>query len=160
VTYQCPDPGDPGRPVIFTDVFPTGDGRARLVPAPLRTTLDPPDDAYPFVLITGRLLEHWHTGAMTRRATTLEALEPRAEIGIHIDDLARLGLADGAPLRMRSRQGELVAVARGDASLQPGQLFLPFCYVEAAANLLTSAALDPDAKIPGFKYTAVAAAPA
>ncbi len=112
------------------------------------------------MLITGRLLEHWHTGAMTRRASKLEALEPEAEIGIHPDDLARLDVANGSPLRLTSRQGELVARARSDPDLQPGQLFLPFCYAEAAANLLTSAALDPDAKIPGFKFTAVAAAPA
>jgi formate dehydrogenase major subunit len=102
---------------------------------------------------------------MTRRASKLEALEPEAEIGIHPDDLARLDVANGSPLRLTSRQGELVARARSDPDLQPGQLFLPFCYVpfcyaEAAANLLTSAALDPDAKIPGFKFTAVAAAPA
>ncbi|MDX1593410.1 MAG: formate dehydrogenase subunit alpha [Gammaproteobacteria bacterium] len=160
VTYPCPTPDDPGRPVIFTDTFPTADGRARLVPAPLRTAEPLPDAGHPYVLITGRLLEHWHTGAMTRRATTLDALEPRAEVGVHPDDMARLGIADGAQLRLRSRQGQLVAAARSDASLQPGQLFLPFCYAEAAANQLTSAALDPDAKIPGFKFTAVAAEPA
>ena len=160
VTYPCPTPDDPGQPVIFTETFPIADGRARLVPAPLQTASDSPDEDHPFVLITGRLLEHWHTGAMTRRASKLEALEPEAEIGIHPDDLARLDVANGSPLRLTSRQGELVARARSDPDLQPGQLFLPFCYAEAAANLLTSAALDPDAKIPGFKFTAVAAAPA
>jgi formate dehydrogenase major subunit len=160
VTYPCPTPGDPGQPVIFTERFPTADGRARLAAVPLRATQEPPDADYPFVLITGRLLEHWHTGAMTRRATSLDALEPRAEIGMHPDDMARLGVVHAAPLRLRSRQGELVAAARADTSLQAGQLFLPFCYVEAAANLLTSAALDPDAKIPGFKHTAVSAEPA
>ncbi len=160
VTYPCPTADDPGQPVIFTERFPTADGRAHLVPAPLRTAHEPPDAEYPFVLITGRLLEHWHTGAMTRRASTLDAIAPHAEIGVHPDDLARLGVAAGGSLRLASRQGELVASARADAGLQPGQLFLPFCYVEAAANLLTSAALDPDAKIPGFKYTAVAATPA
>jgi formate dehydrogenase major subunit len=160
VTYPCPTPDDPGQQVIFTETFPIADGRARLVPAPLQTASDSPDEDHPFVLITGRLLEHWHTGAMTRRASKLEALEPEAEIGIHPDDLARLDVANGSPLRLTSRQGELVARARSDPDLQPGQLFLPFCYAEAAANLLTSAALDPDAKIPGFKFTAVAAAPA
>ncbi len=157
VTYPCPTPDDPGQPVIFTASFPTADGRARLVPAPLRPAAETPDADYPFVLITGRLLEHWHTGAMTRRAATLDALEPEAEVGVHPDDLARLGVTAGAALRLRSRRGALVARARPDPDLQPGQLFLPFCFTEAAANLLTSAALDPDAKIPGFKYTAVAA---
>jgi formate dehydrogenase major subunit len=160
ITYPCPSADDPGQPVIFTERFPTPDGRARLVATPLRTGAELPDVDYPFVLITGRLLEHWHTGAMTRRASHLDALEPEAVIGAHPDDLERLGVVDGAALRLRSRQGELVARARGDSGLQPGQLFLPFCFAEAAANHLTSAALDPDAKIPGFKFTAVAAEPA
>ncbi len=160
ITYPCPTADDPGQPVIFTERFPTPDGRARLVATPLRTGAELPDVDYPFVLITGRLLEHWHTGAMTRRASHLDALEPEAVIGAHPDDLERLGVVDGAALRLRSRQGELVARARGDSGLQPGQLFLPFCFAEAAANHLTSAALDPDAKIPGFKFTAVAAEPA
>jgi formate dehydrogenase major subunit len=160
VTYPCATADDPGQPVLFSDRFPTADGRARLVPVVLRPAGDLPDGDYPFVLMTGRLLEHWHTGAMTRRAATLDALEPEPTVAVHPADLARLGAAAGAPLRLRSRRGSLVAAARVDAGLQPGQLFLPFCYVEAAANLLTSAALDPDAKIPGFKYTAVAVAPA
>ncbi len=156
VTYPCPTPDDPGQPVIFTDDFPTADGKARLVPAPLRSAPELPDLDYPFVLITGRLLEHWHTGAMTRRATTLDALEPGPVVSLHPDDLAALGVEADSPLRLRSRRGTLVANARVDDGLQPGQVFLPFCFAEAAANLLTSAALDPDAKIPGFKYTAVA----
>ena len=156
VTYPCPSPGDPGRPVLFTEEFPTPDGRARLVPLPLRAAGELPDADYPFVLITGRLLEHWHTGAMTRRAGVLDALEPGPEVALHPDDLARLGADEGVPLAVRSRHGALVARARADRGLQPGQLFLPFCFAEAAANLLTSDALDPDAKIPGFKYTPVA----
>ena len=156
VTYPCPTPDDPGQPVIFTDDFPTADGKARLVPAPLRSAPELPDSDYPFVLITGRLLEHWHTGAMTRRATTLDALEPEPSVAIHPDDLMHLGVASDTLLQLQSRRGRLVARARADAGLQPGQVFLPFCFAEAAANLLTSAALDPDAKIPGFKYTAVA----
>jgi len=175
VTYPCTTPDDPGRPVIFTESFPTADGRALLVPAPLRSAAELPDSDYPFVLITGRLLEHWHTGAMTRRAGVLDALEPQPTVAVHPDDLTRLGIAPGERLTVRSRRGAVTAATRADDGLQPGQLFLPFCYGEAAANLLTSDLLDPDAKIanlltsdlldpdakiPGFKFCAVAAIPA
>ncbi|HEY5791517.1 MAG TPA: formate dehydrogenase subunit alpha [Gammaproteobacteria bacterium] len=155
VTYPCIDADDPGQPVIFTERFPTADGRARLVPPPLRPAGELPDADYPFVLSTGRLLEHWHTGAMTRRAAVLDALQPGPSVALNPDDLARLGCAAGDRVTVRSRRGALSARAHADAGLQPGQLFLPFCFAEAAANLLTSAALDPDAKIPGFKFCAV-----
>ena len=156
ITYPCLEPEDPGQPVIFTNTFPTQDGRAQLLPVPLRCSEELPDANYPFILITGRLLEHWHTGAMTRRSSALDALEPEPIVTLHPDDLAKLEVADDTPLRLQSRRGSLVVKARADTDLQPGQLFLPFCFAEAAANLLTSATLDPDAKIPGFKYTAVA----
>lgn len=155
VTYPCTAEGDPGDAVIFVDSFPTGDGRARLVPAPFTQADELPDAEYPCVLITGRQLEHWHTGAMTRRASVLDRIEPEPVAYLHRDDLDALGIRPGEPLQVASRRGAITAIARQDDGLQPGQVFLPFCYREAAANLLTNEALDPYAKIPGFKFCAV-----
>jgi formate dehydrogenase major subunit len=155
VTYPCLNEGDPGEPVIFTERFPTESGRARFVPAPFTNAAELPDDAYPWVLITGRLLEHWHTGAMTRRASVLDCIEPDPIAMLNPADLARIGARAGEPIRLRSRRGEVSAFAGSDAGLQPGQVFLPFCYHEAAANLLTNEALDPTAKIPEFKFCAI-----
>ena len=160
VTYPCPDETDPGHPVVFADRFPTADGRARLVPAQPGLADEQPDAAYPFVLITGRLLEHWHTGAMTRRAGVLQAIEPTATAALHPSELARLGVAAGAGLRLSSRRGSILLTARADEGVAAGTVFLPFAYTEAAANLLTNPALDPHGKIPEFKYCAVRVEPA
>jgi formate dehydrogenase major subunit len=155
VTYPLRREGEPGEPVIFVDSFPTANGRGKFVPADYTHAAELPDNDYPFVFTTGRQLEHWHTGAMTRRASVLNALEPEPVASIHPDDLAALGMAPGAPLRIRSRRGELTARARVDAGVRRGSVFMPFCYVEGAANLLTNDALDPFGKIPEFKYCAV-----
>ena len=158
VTYPCLTPDDPGHPIVFTDRVPTPDGRIRLVPAGLIRANEAPDADYPFVLITGRQLEHWHTGAMTRRATVLDALEPEATASLNGQDLARLGVAPGDWLTVRSRRGTVRLRARQDDGTAEGNVFIPFAYAEAAANLLTNPALDPFGKIPEFKYCAVAVA--
>ncbi len=155
VTYPCLSEDDPGQPVIFRKRFPTESGRLKLVPAGVSPPAEVPDADYPFVLITGRQLEHWHTGAMTRRSTVLDALEPGPTASLHGDDLARLGVAPGEALRVASRRGEVVLTARRDDGMQPGTVFIPFAYVEAAANVLTNPALDPFGKIPEVKYCAV-----
>jgi formate dehydrogenase major subunit len=155
VTYPCVSEEDPGQPVIFVDDFPTPDGRAKFVPAPFTNADELPDDEFPWVLITGRLLEHWHTGAMTRRASVLDRIEPAPVAMLNPDDLLRVGVRPGEPVRVASRRGAVTAFAGADPGLQPGQVFLPFCYREAAANLLTNEALDPAAKIPEFKFCAV-----
>ena len=160
VTYPCHKEGDPGQAIIFTETFPTPDGLASFVPSPLAAAAELPDADYPFVLITGRQLEHWHTGAMTRRATVLDALEPLPTASLHRDDLERLGIAPGELVTVASRRGTLTAYARTDDGVQPGQVFVPFCYREAAANLLTTEALDPEAKIPEFKFCGVSVRPA
>ena len=160
VTYPCASETDPGQPVIFIDHFPTADGRARFVPAPFTNADELPDDDYPWVLITGRLLEHWHTGSMTRRASVLDRIEPDPVAMLHPDDLTRIGAGVGEPIHLTSRRGRITAFAGADPGLQPGQVFLPFCYHEAAANLLTNAALDPAAKIPEFKFCALQVAAA
>jgi formate dehydrogenase major subunit len=156
VTYPCEHEGDPGKPVVFTDVFPTATGRARFVPAAdLIPAAEQPDDQYPTVLITGRQLEHWHTGAMTRRSGVLDAIEPEPTVMVHPLDLAALGAKPGDLLTVESRRGRIALYARADESNPRGAVFIPFCFYEAAANVLTNPVLDPIGKIPEFKYCAV-----
>ncbi len=159
VTYPCLSADDPGQPTVFTERFATTDGRAHLVPTTRISAAEQPDPAYPLVLITGRQLEHWHTGSMTRRSLVLDALEPQASASVNGRELARLGLAAGAMVCLRSRRGMLEVALRRDDGTPDGTVFMPFAYREAAANLLTHAALDPFGKIPEFKYCAVAVLP-
>ena len=155
VTYPCENEGDPGERVVFTDTFPTPTGKARFVAADLIPANEKPDAEYPFVLITGRQLEHWHTGSMTRRTTVLDAIEPGPVALVHPDDLAKLGVPPGGTITVASRRGEVTLYGRADTSTPRGAVFIAFCYYEAAANLLTNPALDPFGKIPEFKYCAV-----
>ena len=155
VTYPCDSADDPGQPVVFRDEFPTPSGKAKLVPATLIPADEQTDSEFPFVLMTGRQLEHWHTGSMTRRSRVLDAVEPDPVITLNPEDLAGLSIEPGAPVRVQSRRGEITATARVDRGLKTGEIFIPFCYHEAAANLLTNEALDPFGKIPEFKYCAV-----
>ncbi len=155
VTYPCEHEGDPGERVVFTQEFPTATGRARLVPAQVTYAAERPDAEFPFVLITGRQLEHWHTGSMTRRTEVLDALEPGPVASIHPADLVALGVAPGDAITVASRRGTITLHARSDDGTPRGAVFIPFCYYEAAANLLTNPKLDPFGKIPEFKYCAV-----
>jgi formate dehydrogenase major subunit len=159
VTYPCLTEDDPGAPTVFLDHFDTTDGRVHLVPADIIPANERPDADYPFVLITGRQLEHWHTGSMTRRATVLDALEPLATASMCGADLRLLGVAPGDVITVQSRRGQVALHVRRDDGTPQGAVFMPFAYYEAAANLLTNAALDPFGKIPEFKYCAVAIRP-
>ncbi len=155
VTYPCHEEGDPGTPVVFTENFPRESGRARFVPADIIPANERPDSAYPMVLITGRQLEHWHTGSMTRRTAVLDALEPDPVALVHPLDLAALGGRPGDVVTIASRRGQVALYARADDSSPRGAVFVPFCYYEAAINKLTNPALDPFGKIPEFKYCAI-----
>ncbi|HSN39798.1 MAG TPA: formate dehydrogenase subunit alpha [Burkholderiales bacterium] len=155
VTYPCEKEGDPGQPIVFIDKFPTPTGRAKLVPADIIPAAERPDREFPFVLITGRQLEHWHTGAMTRRASVLDAIEPEPTAQVHPLDLDAIGAKPGDVISVESRRGIVSLYARADDGTPRGAVFIPFCYYEAAANLLTNPALDPFGKIPEFKYCAV-----
>ena len=155
VTYPCTREGDPGQSVVFTETFPRESGRARFVPADIIPANERPNVDYPMVLITGRQLEHWHTGSMTRRALVLDALEPDPVALIHPLDLAQLKGQPGDIVTIASRRGTVSLYARADDSSPRGAVFVPFCYYEAAINRLTNAALDPFAKIPEFKYCAI-----
>ncbi len=155
ITYPCEEENDPGQSVIFTDDFPTENGRGKFVPADFTNADELPDNEYPFVLVTGRQLEHWHTGSMTRRATMLDAIEPVAVASLNSTELTKLGINEGDRIRLSSRRGKIECHARIDDGISPGQVFMPFCYREAAANLLTNEALDPFGKIPEFKFCAL-----
>jgi formate dehydrogenase major subunit len=156
VTYPCLSEDDPGRPIVFDQSFPTKDGRVKLVPADIIPANERPDETFPYVLITGRQLEHWHTGSMTRRASVLDAIEPMATASMCGADMTQLALKSGDVITIRSRRGEVAIHVRRDDGTPAGAIFMPFAYYEAAANLMTNPALDPFGKIPEFKYCAVA----
>jgi formate dehydrogenase major subunit len=155
VTYPCAKEGDPGDPVVFIDKFPTESGKAKFVAADLIYAAERPDEEYPIVLITGRQLEHWHTGSMTRRASALDSIEPEPVASVHPLDLAALNVEPGGTLTIESRRGSISLYARADDGTPRGVVFVPFCFYEAAANMLTNPVLDPFGKIPEFKYCAV-----
>ena len=154
VTYPSLSPEDPGQPVVFGDGFPRPEGRARFTPAEVTPPAETPDAEYPFILTTGRQLEHWHTGSMTRRAGVLDALEPEANCSLHPRTLRALGAAPGDMLTIATRRGEISLMARADRAVAEDMVFVPFAYVEAAANVLTNPQLDPFGKIPEFKFAA------
>ena len=157
LTYPLENIGDPGEPIIFTDGFPTESGRGRFVTAEYIHADEMPDAEFPLIFITGRQLEHWHTGSMTRHSPTLDAIEPDPVVTLHPEDLTTLGIEAGEVITIESRRGKLTAYARADMGIQKGSLFMAFCYNEASANLITNEALDPAAKIPEFKFCAVKA---
>ncbi len=154
VTYPSLSAEDPGQPIVFGDGFPRPEGRAKFTPASYIPPAEEPDAEYPFVLSTGRLLEHWHTGSMTRRAHVLDALEPEASVSVHPNTLEALGAVAGDTLKVKTRRGAIELMARADTSVAEGSIFIPFAYVEAAANILTNPQLDPFGKIPEFKFCA------
>ncbi len=158
-TYPLVHEGDPGQPIMFTTSFPRAGGRGLFRPAAYTHADELPDAEYPFIFTTGRQLEHYLAGAMSRRASVLDALEPEPVFSIHPDDLAALGVEPGARIELQSRRGRITACARVDRGVQPGTVFLPFAYREAAANLLTNDAIDPFGKIPEFKFCAVRVSP-
>jgi formate dehydrogenase major subunit len=155
VTYPSTSPTDPGQAIVFGDGFPRQDGRARFTPASIVAPDDVPDEDYPMILTTGRQLEHWHTGSMTRRSLVLDGLEPEANCSLHPSTLRKLGVAAGEHVRLSTKRGSIEIMAREDRAVSPDMVFLPFAFVEAAANILTNPAVDPYGKIPEFKFSAV-----
>ena len=154
VTYPCADENSEGQDIIFGDRFPTESGRGRMTPAEILPPDETPDDEFPIVLTTGRLLEHWHTGSMTRRASVLNSLEPEPEVHMAPETLASLQVSPGTLVRVVTRRGEIELAARIDPKLPSGLIFVPFCFYEAPANFLTNPALDPFGKIPELKFSA------
>ena len=154
VTYPVDGPDVPGNEIIFVENFPTKSGRAKIVPADIVAPAELPDAEFPLVLTTGRLLEHWHTGSMTRRASKLDALEPEAIVGLNPRDMERMGLEAGEMVTVTTRRGALTLKARSDRDVSPGMVFIPFAFAEAPANVLTNPQIDPFGKIPEFKFCA------
>jgi formate dehydrogenase major subunit len=154
VTYPSLDETDPGQPIVFGDGFPRTDGRARFTPASIIAPAETPDTEYPMILTTGRQLEHWHTGSMTRRATVLDAVEPQANASLHPRTLRQLGVEAGDMITIETRRGSISIMARADRAVAEDMVFVPFAYVEAAANILTNPVVDPFGKIPEFKFAA------
>ena len=160
VTYPCPADDALGQDVVFSDAFPRTSGLARFSPASPLPPDEPVDEAYPIVLTTGRLLEHWHTGAMTRRSRVLDEREPEAAAYLAPAELDRIGVTAGNDIQITTRRGTITLTARADQTMPEGMVFVPFAFVEAAANILTNPALDPFGKIPEFKYAACRLCPA
>ncbi len=154
VTYPCDHEDGPGTEIMFANGFPTKSGRGKFVPTEVLPPDELPDPDYPMVLSTGRLLEHWHTGAITRRATILDHLEPAAVASLHPREMKRLDVWPGDPIQVSTRRGTIEIAARSDRDVPEGMVFIPFCFAEAAANLLTNPQLDPVGKIPEFKFCA------
>ena len=159
VVFPCRKEGDPGEPVMFAKVFPRKGGKGLFKPVQWAEPDEVPDEDFPFVLITGRQLEHWHTGAITRRSRILDHLEPDPVCSVHPLDMEELGIEPGGTLTLSTRRGSISAYARADAAVTRRAVFMPFAFYEAAANILTNPELDPWGKIPEFKYCAVQVAP-
>jgi formate dehydrogenase major subunit len=154
--YPNPDPEhSDGTVVLFDERFGTDDGKAHLVGAEWLPAKELPSDEYPFVLNTGRLLEHWHTGSMTRRSFALDAIQPEPHVYMNPGDAKAMGVTDGDFVRISSRRGTIETRARLSHRDTPGTCFMPFHFREAAANLLTIDEIDPMGKIPEFKFCAV-----
>ncbi len=154
VTYPCADEKSAGSDIIFGDGFPTPSGKGRMTPASILPPDEVPDDEYPLILSTGRLLEHWHTGSMTRRSSALDQIEPVAEIHMSRDDISLYQLEAGKMIIVETRRGKIEVAVRIDPNLPAGMMFMPFCFSEAPANRLTNPALDPFGKIPELKFSA------
>ena len=155
VTYPSLSETDPGQPIVFGEGFPRPEGRAKFTPASVIAPDETPDVDYPMILTTGRQLEHWHTGSMTRRSKVLDAVEPEANCSLHPETLRKLGVAPGEFVKLTTKRGSISLMARSDRTVSEDMVFLPFAYVEAAANILTNPAIDPYGKIPEFKFSAV-----
>ena len=154
VTYPSLSETDPGQSIVFGDGFPRAEGRAKFTPANIIAPAEIPDDEYPMILTTGRQLEHWHTGSMTRRTKVLDAVEPQANASLHPRTLRKMGVEPGESIDIETRRGKISIMARSDKAVSEDMVFLPFAYVEAAANMLTNPVVDPYGKIPEFKFSA------
>ena len=154
ITYPCKDPSSKGEEIVFGDKFPTENGKGKFVATKVTNPDEMPDNNFPLILTTGRQLEHWHTGAMTRKASNLNAIEPEATVSLSPNDVLKNQIKPGDIIKVSTRRGNISLPVREDRAIPDGVIFIPFCYNEAAANLLTNPALDPYGKIPEFKYCA------
>ncbi len=155
ITYPSLSETDPGQAIVFGDGFPRTEGKAKFTPASIIPPDEAPDEEYPMIATTGRQLEHWHTGSMTRRAKVLDAVEPEANCSMNPRTLKLMGIEQGETIRLTTRRGSIEIMVRADRAIAEDMVFIPFAYVEAAANILTNSAIDPYGKIPEFKFSAI-----
>ncbi|SLN26002.1 Putative formate dehydrogenase [Falsiruegeria litorea R37] len=155
ITYPSLHETDPGQAIVFGDGFPRAEGRAKFTPASVIPPDEAPDEEYPMIATTGRQLEHWHTGSMTRRSLVLDAVEPEANCSMNPRTLKLMGVEPGEMVRLTTRRGSIDIMVRADRAIAEDMVFIPFAYVEAAANILTNPAIDPYGKIPEFKFSAI-----
>ena len=153
IQWPCPSVAHPGTPILHKEKFTRGLGK--FTPLTFREAMEAPDEEYPFTLNTGRILQHWHGGTMSRRSEGLEWVVPEGEIQINAQDGAGLGIQSGNLVRVVSRRGEATGKARLTDKLPPGMVFMTFHFAELPANALTGDAVDPVAKIPEYKVSAV-----
>lgn len=156
VHWPCPSLEHPGTPFLFEEDFPRG--RGKFSPIEYISSAELPDEQYPYILSTGRVLYHWHGGTMTRRSQ-LDQIYPEATVEINPKDAQHLGVQEHARVRVRSRRGEIQVKALVTERSPQGTIFIPFHFAEAAANELTLDTRDPQAKIPDYKFCAVAIDP-
>lgn len=156
VQWPAPTKDHPGTLFLFEDAFPRGKGQ--LTPLEYRPSAELPDDDYPFILSTGRVLYHWHGGTMTRRSK-LDDIYPEPTVEVHPEDAEELGITAGDWIKVRSRRGEIEVRTIVTERSPKGTVFIPFHFAEAAANELTHDVRDPQAKIPDYKVCAVAVEP-
>ncbi len=153
IQWPCPDVNHPGTKYLHKDVFARGKGKFH--PVDFIPPNELPDEEYPFLLSTGRIMFHYHTGSMTRKVSSLELFAPEPFVEISDKDLKRLNVKDGEMVKVISRRGEITLRAKRSERVFEGSVFIPFHYAEASANILTNDALDPISKIPEFKVAAV-----
>lgn len=152
IMWPCPDTDHPGTRILYENTFPRG--RGRFTPIEYSGSGEGVTDEFPLVLSTGRLLQHYHTGTMSRRASNLDKLTPSCQIDIHPEDARRYGVVDGELVRVATKRGAVEVRARISERSPEGEIFLPFHFAEASANRLTSSEFDPVSKTPGFKKSA------
>ena len=155
IQWPCPDEGHPGTETMFVEKFGTPDGLAHFQAAPYKAPLEPPDDAYPYILTTGRLNFHFHTGSMTRRTERLQNEISEAFAEISPQDSENTGIADGEEVILRSRRGEVKTRARVTPDIKAGQVFLPWHFPQCLANILTGPSAGPPSRMPEFKFSAI-----
>lgn len=151
--WPCPNENHPGTPYLHKEQFTRGKGLFN--PVEFKPPAEVPDEQYPFILTTGRILQQFHTGTMTRKSEGIEKLAPECRVEINPMDADNLGVKNGDKVIVSSRRGKIIARAEVTERSKKGMIFIPFHYREAAANILTNDALDPVAKIPEFKVAAV-----
>lgn len=151
--WPCPGPEHPGTPYLHKDKFTRG--RGLFTPIDYIPPAELPDEEYPFLLSTGRILYHFHTGSLSRRSKPLDSIAPEGFLELNPADAERLRIKDGDWINVSSRRGKVKTKVRITERVDERAVFMSFHFAESAANFLTNDALDPVAKIPEYKVSAV-----